>query len=176
MGKLSRDGVASVKRVSRNPSKGPEPYKQRSNIEYQWQYFDLYERELKTDLCWAIDTKNLELLEHAYKEARKLLGVSKGRPKSIPPHIQQYREEVKAHFCLYLSQLLGESYSDIWAGYFVNKNQPKKPQSNIPPQNWVRFLCEKYPEMVKDHLFNVLEADTDGRQLLTALLESADNK
>ena len=79
MGKLSRDEVASVKRVSRNPSKGPEPYKQRSNIEYQWQYFDLYEKELKTDLCWAIDTKNLELLEHAYKEARKLLGVSKGR-------------------------------------------------------------------------------------------------
>ena len=176
MGKLSRDGVASVKRVSRNPSKGPEPYKQRSNIEYQWQYFDLYERELKTDLCWAIDTKNLELLEHAYKEARKLLGVSKGRPKSIPPHIQQYREEVKAHFCLYLSQLLGESYSDIWAGYFVNKNQPKKPQSNIPPQNWVRFLCEKYPEMVKDHLSNVLDAETDGRQLLKALLENADNK
>ena len=49
MEKLSRDEVASVKRVSRNPSKGPEPYKQRSNIEYQWQYFDLYER-LKTDL------------------------------------------------------------------------------------------------------------------------------
>ena len=176
MGKLSRDGVASVKRVSRNPSKGPEPYKQRSNIEYQWQYFDLYERELKTDLCWAIDTKNLELLEHAYKEARKLLGVSKGRPKSIPPHIQQYREEVKAHFCLYLSQLLGESYSDIWAGYFVNKNQPKKPESNIPPQYHVRFLCEKYPETVEEHLYNVLDADTDGRQLLKALLENADNK
>jgi hypothetical protein len=71
---------------------------------------------------------------------------------------------------------LGESYSDIWAGYFVNKNQPKKPQSNTPPQNWVRFLCEKYPEMVKDHLSNVLNADTDGRQLLKALLDNADNK
>ena len=116
------------------------------------------------------------MLEYAYKEARKLLGVSKGRPKSIPPHIQQYREEAKAHFCLYLSQLLGESYSDIWAGFFQNKNQPKKPQSDTLPQNYVRFLCEKYPEMVEKHLFDVLDADTDGRQLLTALLENADNK
>ena len=176
MGRLSKDKVPSVKRVSRDLSKDPEPYKPRSNMEYQWEYFALYERELKTDLCWAIDTKNLELLEHAYKEARKLLGVSKGRPKSIPPYIQQYREEAKAHFCLYLSQLLGESYSDIWAGFFQNKNQPKKPQSKIPPQNWVRFLCEKYPEMVKDHLLNVLDADTDGRRLLEALLDNADDK
>jgi hypothetical protein len=115
-------------------------------------------------------------LEYAYKEARKLLGVSKGRPKSIPPHIQQYREEAKAHFCLYLSQLLGESYSDIWAGFFQNKNQPKKPEAETPPKNYVRFLCEKYPEMVEKHLFDVLDADTDGRQLLTALLDNADNK
>ena len=176
MGRLSKDKVPNVRRVSGDPSKGPEPYKPRSSIEYQWEYFALYERELKTDLCWAIDTKNLELLEHAYKEARKLLGVSKGRPKSIPPYIEQYREEAKAHFCLYLSQLLGESYSDIWAGFFQNKNQPKKPQSKIPPQNWVRFLCEKYPEMVKDHLLKVLDADTDGRRLLEALLDNADDK
>ena len=176
MGGLSKDKVPSVRRVSGDPSKSREAYKPRSNIEYQWEYFDLYERELKTDLCWAIDTKNLELLEYAYKEARKLLGVSKGRPKSIPPRIQQYREEAKAHFCLYLSQLLGESYSDIWAGFFQNKNQPKKPEAETPPQNYVRFLCEKYPEMVEKHLFDVLDADTDGRQLLTALLENADNK
>ena len=176
MGKSSEDKFRGVKRVSPVPTKGRETYKQRSGIEYQVEYFDLYEKELKTDLCWAIDTKNLELLKYAYKEARKLLGVSKGRPKSIPPHIQQYREEAKAHFCLYLSQLLGESYSDIWAGFFRNKNQPKKPQSDTLPQNWVRFLCEKYPEMVKDHLFNVLDADTDGRQLLKALLETTDNK
>jgi hypothetical protein len=176
MEKLSEDEFQGVKLVSPAPTKAQEAYEQRSGIEYQVDFFNLYEKELKTDLCWAIDTKNLELLEHAYKEARKLLGVSKGRPKSIPPHIQQYREEVKAHFCLYISQLLGESYSDIWAGYFVNKNQPKKPQSNTPPQNWVRFLCEKYPEMVKDHLSNVLNADTDGRQLLKALLDNADNK
>ena len=176
MGKSSEDKFRGVKRVSPAPTKGRATYKQRSGIEYQLEFFDLYEKGLKTDLCWAIDTKNVELLEHAYKEARKVLGVSKGRPKSIPPHIQQYREEAKAHFCLYLSQLLGESYSDIWAGYFQNKNQPKKPQSEIPPQNYVRFLCEKYPEMVEKHLSDVLDADTDGRQLLTALLENADNK
>ena len=176
MEKSSEDKFQGVKLVSPAPTKDREAYEQRSGIEYQVDFFNLYEKELKTDLCWAIDTKNLELLEHAYKEARKLLGVSKGRPKSIPPHIQQYREEVKAHFFLYLSQLLGESYSDIWAGYFVNKNQPKKPESNIPPQYHVRFLCEKYPETVEEHLYNVLDADTDGRQLLTALLENADNK
>ena len=176
MGRLPEDKFQGVKLVSPAPTIDREAYEQKSGIEYQAELFDLYEKELKTDLCWAIDTKNLELLEHAYKEARKLLGVSKGRPKSIPPHIQQYREEVKAHFCLYLSQLLGESYSDIWAGYFVNKNQPKKPESNIPPQYHVRFLCEKYPETVEEHLYNVLDADTDGRQLLTALLENADNK
>ena len=132
MGKSSEDKFRGVKRVSPAPTIGRETYKQRSGIEYQVEYFDLYEKELKTDLCWAIDTKNLELLEYAYKEARKLLGVSKGRPKSIPPHIQQYREEAKAHFCLYLSQLLGESYSDIWAGFFQNKNQPKKPEAETP--------------------------------------------
>ena len=176
MEKLSEDEFQGVKLVSPAPTKAQEAYEQRSGIEYQVDFFNLYEKELKTDLCWAIDTKNLELLEYAYKEARKLLGVSKGRPKSIPPHIQQYREEAKAHFCLYLSQLLGESYSDIWAGFFQNKNQPKKPEAETPPKNYVRFLCEKYPEMVEKHLFDVLDADTDGRQLLTALLDNADNK
>ena len=63
MGGLSKHKVPSVRRVSRDPSKGPEAYKPRSNIEYQWEYFDLYERELKTDLCWAIDTNNLKLLD-----------------------------------------------------------------------------------------------------------------
>jgi len=176
MGKSSEDKFRGVKLVSPAPTIDREAYEQKSGIEYQVEFFDLYEKGLKTDLCWAIDTKNLELLEHAYKEARKVLGVSKGRPKSIPPHIQQYREEAKAHFCLYLSQLLGESYSDIWAGFFQNKNQPKKPEAETPPQNYVRFLCEKYPEMVEKHLSDVLDADTDGRQLLTALLENADNK
>jgi hypothetical protein len=104
------------------------------------------------------------------------MGVSKGRLRKIHPLIQEYREEAKAHFCLYLSQLLGESYSDIWAGYFVNKNQPKKPEPNIPPQYHVRAICEKYPEMVKDHLFKVLDRNTDGRLLLKALLENTDNK
>ena len=176
MRKLPEDKFQGVKLVSPAPTTDREAYEQKSGIEYQAEFFDRYEKELKTDLCWALDTKNLELLEHAYKEARKLLGVSKGRPKSIPPRVQQYREEAKAHFCLYLCQLLGESYSDIWAGYFHNKNQPKKPDSNIPPQYHVRFLCEKYPETVEEHLFSVLDADTDGRQLLNALLENADNK
>jgi len=176
MGKSSEDKFRGVKLVSPAPTIDREAYEQKSGIEYQVEFFDLYEKGLKTDLCWAIDTKNLELLEHAYKEARKVLGVSKGRPKSIPPHIQQYREEAKAHFCLYLSQLLGESYSDIWAGFFQNKNQPKKPEAETPPQNYFRFLCEKYPEMVEEHLFNVLDDETDGRQLPTALLKNTDNK
>ena len=89
MEKSSEDKFQGVKLVSPAPTKDREAYEQRSGIEYQVDFFNLYEKELKTDLCWAIDTKNLELLEHAYKEARKLLGVSKGRPKSIPPHIQQ---------------------------------------------------------------------------------------
>ena len=176
MGKLSENEFRDVKPISGAPSKGRKPYKQVSDIEYQSEYFDLYEKELKTDLCWAIDTSNLALLDAAYKEARRLLGVSKGRPKTIYPVIQARRKEVKAHFCLYLSQYLGESYSNIWAGFFQNKNQPKKPQSDTLPQNYVRFLCEKYPEMVEKNLFDVLDADTDGRQLLTALLENADNK
>ncbi len=98
MGKLPEDKFQGVKLVSPAPTIDREAYEQKSGIEYQVEFFDLYEKGLKTDLCWAIDTKNLELLEHAYKEARKVLGVSKGRPKSIPPHIQQYREEAKRTF------------------------------------------------------------------------------
>ena len=176
MGKLSRDEVPSVKRVSRNPSKGPEPYKQRSNIEYQWQYFDLYERELKTDLCWAIDTNNLVLLEKVYKEARTRLGVSKGRPTKITPEIEKRRQEVKANFCLYLSNQLGDSYSNVWETFFLRKNQPKKPQSNISPEANVRFWCGKYPNEIKTHLNNVLDPVMGGREALAKLLETADNK
>lgn len=176
MGKLSEDKFRGVKLVSPAPRKGRQPYKQRSGIEYQVEYFDLYEKELKTDLCWAIDTNNLALLETAYKEARKLMGVSKGRPKSIPPYIQQFREEVTAHFCLYLSQLLGDSYSDIWAGFFRNQSQPKKPQSATRPEHHVRNLCEKYPEKVHNYLNSVLDPSTNGRELLKELLEKKDNK
>ena len=176
MEKSSEDKFRGVKLVSPSPTKGREAYKQRSGIEYQVEYFDLYEKELKTDLCWAIDTKNLELLEHAYKEARKLLGVSKGRPKSIPPYIQRFREEVTAHFCLYLSQLLEESYSDVWVGFFRNQSQPKKPQSVIRPEYHVRNLCEKYPDKVYNYLNSVLDPSTNGRELLKALLENTDNK
>jgi len=176
MGKLSENEFRDVKPISGAPSKGRKPYKQVSDIEYQSEYFDLYEKELKTDLCWAIDTRNLALLDAAYKEARRLLGVSKGRPKTIYPVIQARRKEVKAHFCLYLSKYLGESYSNIWAGFFQNKNQPKKPESNIPSKYIVRHLCEKYPEKVQAHLFRVLDPDTNGRELLQELLQSTDNK
>ena len=99
MGKLSGNEFRDLKPISGAPSKGLKPYKQVSDIEYQSEYFDLYERELKTDLCWAIDTRNLALLDAAYKEARRLLGVSKGRPKTIYPVIQARRKEVKAHLC-----------------------------------------------------------------------------
>ena len=176
MGRLSKDKVPSVKRVSRDRSKGPEPYKPRSNIEYQWEYFDLYERELKTDLCWAIDTNNLELLDEAYKAARRRLGVTRGRPPKITPHIQELRQEVKANFCLYLSNQLGDSYSSIWEGFFINKNQPKKPESNASPEVSVRFWCDKYPREIKTHLNNVLHPKMGGREALEKLLAPTDNK
>ena len=176
MGKLPEDKFQGVKLVSPAPTIDRVAYEQKSGIEYQTEYFELYEKELKTDLCWAIDTKNLELLERAYKQARKLLGVSKGRPKSIPPYIQLFREEVTAHFCLYLSQLLKESYSDIWVGFFRSQSQPKKPQSAVRPEYHVRNLCKKYPDKVHNYLISVLDPSTNGRELLKELLENTENK
>ena len=176
MGRKFKDENRVVLRAGRTVSSPQKTYKQKTEMVYEMVFFESFQKELKTDLCVAIDRRDVVLFDKVCKEAREVMGVSKGRPKTIHPYLQELRQEAKAHFCLYLSQLLGESYSDIWAGYFVNKNQPKKPQSNTPPQNWVRFLCEKYPEMVKDHLCNVLNADTDGHQLLTALLKNTDNK
>ena len=176
MGRLSKDKVPSVRRVSGDPSKGPEAYKPRSNIEYQWEYFDLYERELKTDLCWAIDTNNLKLLDEAYKAARRRLGVTRGRPSEITPFIQELRQEVKANFCLYLSNQLGDSYSRIWEVFFINKNQPKIPESSASPEVSVLFWCDKYPREIKTHLNNVLHPKMGGREELAQLLASTDKK
>lgn len=175
MAKLPKNQSDVVKRVSRVSSNVSKSYKQKTKLEYQTEYFELYQKELKTDLCWAIDTNNLALLEAAYKEARKLLGVSKGRPKTLSPYIKELREEVKANFCLYLAELLDLSYSAVWAEFFSNKHQPKKPDSDRPHLK-VRFWCSHYRKDVKDHLFNVLDPDTGGRELLTKLLNSADNK
>ena len=175
MAKLPKNQSDVGKRASRVSSNDPKSYKQKTKLEYKTEYFELYQKELKTDLCWAIDTNDLALLEDAYKEARKLLGVSKGRPKTISNHIKVIREEVKANFCLYLAELLDQSYSSVWAEFFLNKHQPKKPDSDAPHLK-VRFWCEHYPKDVRDHLFNVLDPDTTGRKLLTKLLDSADNK
>lgn len=175
MGKLSENQNSDSKRASRVSSNSPKPYKQKTKLEYQTEYFELYQKPLKTDLCWAIDTNDLILLEAAYKDARKLLGVSKGRPKTISLGIKRIREEVKANFCLYLAELLGQSYSSVWAEFFLNKNQPKKPDSNAPHRQ-VTFWCEQHPKDVRDHLFNVLDPETTGSKLLTKLLKNADNK
>ena len=51
MGKSPEDEFQGVKLVSPVPTKDREAYEQRSGIEYQAEYFDLYEKELKTDLC-----------------------------------------------------------------------------------------------------------------------------
>lgn len=176
MGRKFKDESRVVLRAGRTVSSPQKTYEQKTEVVYEVVFFESFHKELKTDLCVAIDRRDVVLFDKVCKEARELMGVSKGRTKTIHPYLQELRQEAKAHFCLYLSQLLGESYSDIWAGYFVNKNQPKKPESNIPPQYHVRFLCEKYPETVEEHLYNVLDAETDGRQLLKALLENADNK
>ena len=138
---------------------------------YEVVFLESFHKELKTDLCVAIDRRDVVLFDKVCKEARELMGVSKGRPKTIHPYLQELRRTF-AH--IYLSSWA--SLTAIFAGYFVNKNQPKKPDSNIPSQYHVRFLCEKYPETVQEHLFNVLDVDTDGRQLLKPLLENADNK
>ena len=176
MVRKSKDESRVVLRAGRTVSTPQKAYEQKTQMVYDMVFFEGFQKELKTDLCVAIDRRDVVLFDKVCKEARELMGVSKGRPRKIHPLVQEYREEAKAHFCLYLSQLLGESYSDIWAGYFVNKNQPKKPEPNIPPQYHVRAICEKYPEMVKDHLFKVLDSDTDGGLLLKALLENTDNK
>lgn len=176
MGRKSKDENRVILRAGRTVSTPQKVYEQKTQMVYDMVFFESFQKELKTDLCVAIDRRDVALFDEVCKEARELMGVTKGRPKTIHPYLQELRQETKAHLCLYLSQLLGESYSDIWTGYFVNKNQPKKPDSNIPPQYHVRFLCEKYPGAVEEHLFNVLDADTDGQQLLTALLKNTDNK
>ena len=104
------------------------------------------------------------------------LGISKGRPTKITPNIQERRQEVKANFCLYLSNQFGDSYSNVWETFFLRKNQPKKPQSNTSPEANVRFWCGKYPKEIKTHLNNVLDPDMGGREALAKLLETTDNK
>ena len=50
-----------------------------------------YESDIKTDLCWAIDTNDLTLLEQAYKAAKQRLGGDKrGRPPLPESRIAQY--------------------------------------------------------------------------------------
>ena len=114
MGKSSEDKFRGVKLVSPAPTIDREAYEQKSGIEYQVEFFDLYEKGLKTDLCWATDTKNLELLEHAYKEARKVLGVSKGRPKSIPPHTSNNIGKRPRHTFAFICLNYWESHTVIF--------------------------------------------------------------
>ena len=49
MEKSSEDKFQGVKLVSPAPTKDRESYEQKSGIEYQAVYFDLYQKELKTD-------------------------------------------------------------------------------------------------------------------------------
>ena len=148
------------------------PSLEEPNVRYTEKLLLSYQYELKRDLCWAIDVGDIKLLESSYRTARKVLGGRKGRPRAVTEGLKKIREEVKANFCLYLSERLGYSYSNVWASYFLNKSQPKKPASSLLSAVKVRYWCDKYPDTVKSHLYNVLDSDADGRELLRELLDS----
>jgi hypothetical protein len=146
-----------------------EPYKQKSNIKYAWHNFTEGQIELKSDLCYALDTKNFELLESAYKAASKAIsGRAVGRPK-LNESIKQYRDDATVLACVYVARKMEISFSVAWRSFFPDQFAPAIPKTKTPPEDIVTFYCRSFDE-VRKHIETLIKKEPQLREYLHPLL------
>lgn len=146
-----------------------EHYKQQSNIEYAWHNFIEGQIELKSDLCYALDTKNLELLKSSYKAACKAIsGRGIGRPK-LNASIKQYRDDATIFACVYVAREMNISFSEAWRSFFPDQFVPAILQSETPPEEIVTFYCQSF-EDVRKHIVALIKKEPQLRKYLHPLL------
>lgn len=126
-----------------------------------------YLRDIKTDFCWAVDTANLELLERAYKAAKKQIGGDKrGRPR-LPYRLKAVRRQAEADACLILSNAYNMSYTKCWRTHFPDKRPPRKPTNNAHYcKISLQFHVDKYGPDLKRHLKKLDLTLPDGMKLI----------
>ena len=141
-------------------------YKSQITFEYSPIMFD-YLRDIKTDFCWAVDTKNLELLEQAYTAAKKQIGGDKrGRPR-LPYQMKAVRRRAEADACLILSNAHGMSYTKCWRTFFPDNRPPRKPTNNVHHcKISLQFHLEKYGPDLRRHLTKLGLTLPDGAKLV----------
>lgn len=81
MGKKSKDESRVVLRAGRTVSSPQKTYKQKTEVVYEMVFFESFQKELKTDLCVAIDRRDVVLFDKVCKEARELMGFQRGAQK-----------------------------------------------------------------------------------------------
>ena len=151
-------------------------YQAQAPITYSESLLD-YERDIKTDLCWAIDTNDLTLLEQAYKAAKQRLGGDKrGRPP-LPEHTQRLRRHVEACACAVMADAYASSFDEIWRTYFPDKGEPATPIND--PNGCIidlnaKLSNQRYGADLKRHLLKLDLIMPDGKHLLHHL--AADKK
>ncbi|MDC6458709.1 hypothetical protein PQY66_00030 [Luminiphilus sp.] len=146
-----------------------EHYEQKSNIQYAWHNFTEGQIELKSDLCYALDTKNLELLESAYKAAYKAIGGrGVGRPK-LSASIKQCRDDATALACVYVAREMGISFSEAWRSFFPDQFVPAIPSSETPPEDIVTFYCHSF-DAVRRHIETLIKKEPQLSEYLHPLL------
>ena len=75
MGRKSKDESRVVLRAGRTVSTPQKVYEQKTQMVYDMVFFEGFQKELKTDLCAAIDRRDVVLFDKVCKEARELMGV-----------------------------------------------------------------------------------------------------
>ncbi|MDB2556764.1 hypothetical protein N9X77_02215 [Luminiphilus sp.] len=151
-------------------------YQAQAPITYSESLLD-YERDIKTDLCWAIDTNDLKLLEQAYKAAKQRLGGDKrGRPP-LPEYTQRLRRHVEACACAVMADAYTSSFDEIWRTYFPDKWEPATPIND--PNGCIidlnaKLSNQRYGADLKRHLLKLDLIMPDGKHLIHHL--AADKK
>jgi hypothetical protein len=141
-------------------------YKTKLPFNYSSIMFD-YSRNIKTDLCWAIDSGDLELLEQAFKAAKKQLGGDKrGRPK-LPSYTNALRREAEADACFILASAYRISYSKCWLEFFPDKRRPRKPLNDVEYcKISLKFRMDNYGADLRRHLTKLDLMMPNGKRLI----------
>ena len=150
-------------------------YQSKYPFDYTPAMFD-YSRNIKTDLCWAIDSGDLELLEQAFKAAKKQLGGDKrGRPK-LPSYTNALRREAEADACFILASAYGISYSECWLQFFPDTRRPKKPAEDVDYcKTSLKFRIDNYGADLRRHLSKLDLSMPNGVKLID-LIDAVEKK
>lgn len=150
-------------------------YQSKYPFDYSPAMFD-YSRNIKTDLCWAIDSGDLALLEQAFKAAKKQLGGDKrGRPK-LPSYTNALRREAEADACFILARAYGISYSECWLQFFPDARRPKKPSEDVDYcKTSLKFRIDNYGADLRRHLSKLDLSMPSGEKLID-LIDAVEKK